>query len=282
MDEEGWFVGGTSIYANLFCSDFSEGPHDWCAAIMKEENTANLGKSIQEACCFCGGSTFKTTPPSLQPTSSPTLSFIPTIEPMPSSQPSDCENEPNWYFSSSDDHILDCDNIIINDTEDMCDRFKDIDYNGKTVLEACCICKGGTHKSRQPSDIPSLSQIPSLTPSASQQPSTKPSTFPSSMPSQSLLPSTFPTVTNGTVLDMQLCRHHGECRSEVCEEISLTESTCAPGVSFTPHPPFHTRFDPTAALTLRFTPRLLKDKLVQLTMRFLLIQGFIQPMEHFI
>ena len=235
MDEEGWFVGGTSRFAGFICSHISEGPLDWCAAILNEENTANFGKSIQEACCVCGGSTFKTTFPSLQPTSSPTLSFIPTIEPIPSSQPSDCENEPHWYFYSLDDHILDCDNIIIND---LCDRFKDIDYNGKTVLEACCICGGGKHQSRQPSDTPSLSQIPSLSPSVSEQPSTKPSTIPSSMPSQSLLPSTFPSVTNGTVLDMQLCRHHGECRSGVCEESSLTESNCAPGVSFAPPTPF--------------------------------------------
>jgi len=136
---------------------------------------------------------------------------------------------------------------IANNTDSFCNRYKYVEYKGKTATNACCNCGGGKLLSRQPSDTPSLSQTPSLTPSVSQQPSTKPSSFPSVLPSQSSLPSSFPSVTNMTVLDRKSCRHHGECRSEVCSEFSDTESICAPGVSFAP---FHTRFDPITVLTL--------------------------------
>ena len=228
VDEEGWFVGGNSSFAGLFCRSLYKGREGWCAAILSEQNSTNIGKSVQEACCFCGGSTFKSTVPSLLPTGSPSMSYIPTIEPIPSSQPSDCENEPDWHFFSIDNNILGCDNIISNDEEDMCARFSDIDYDGKTVMEACCICGGGKHQSRQPSDGPSLSQTPSSAPSTSAKPSKNPSAEPSFQPSESAVPSSFPSVTEGSVLDLRPCKHNGECKSQICLEQG---NICAPGVS---------------------------------------------------
>jgi len=232
VDEEGWVVGGKSDYAGLTCSHISNSSesNDFCSAILNQPDSANFGKTVNEACCICGGSTFKTTHPSLGPTSSPSLSSIPTIEPIPSSQPSDCLNEPNWYFNVT--HNLGCDSIIVFAEEDMCERFSNIDYDGKTVMEACCICGGGKHHSRQPSDAPSLSQMPSSLPTESAEPSDIPSTIPSPLPSQSAIPSSFPSVTQGSVLDLRPCMHGGECKSQTCSE---EYKTCVPGVSlFTP------------------------------------------------
>jgi hypothetical protein len=184
--------------------------------------------------CICDGGNSKSSIPSIDVTATPSVSSEPTASLLPtsapSSSPSQCIDDPNWFFDI--DPLMGCAEINGTDPEEFCNRYKFLEYEGKTATNACCICGGGKLLSRQPSESPSLSQTPSITPSVSQQPSTKPSTLPSSMPSQSSLPSSFPSVTNRTVLDMQLCRHHEECRSGVCSEISDTESNCAPGVSF--------------------------------------------------
>jgi len=235
VDEEGWTVGGMSKYQGLHCTQISTDSEKWCIAIMAESDTATFGKTINEACCVCNGSTFKTTFPSLVPSSPPSASPAPTIEPIPSSSPTDCEDEPDWYFNPN--QHLGCKSIV-DDPVDMCNRWKDHDYNGKTITDACCICNGGTHKSRMPSVEPSSSQTPSASPTASVEPTLLPSALPSTTPSQSMLPSNFPSVTSGTVLDIESCRHNEDCKSKVCSDYSFVSGLglCAPGVSITSSP----------------------------------------------
>jgi len=227
LDEEEWTVGGITDYKGLTCSQITipNKSTDWCEAIMAQTDHINFGKSVNEACCVCGGGTFKTTHPSSEPSTPPSLSFIPTIEPMPSSQPSTCIDEPNWYFNVT--HNLGCASIKESEADFICVQFKGIDYGGKTIIDACCICGGGKHQSRQPSDAPSTSQIPSLLLTASVQPSDQPSEFPSSEPSKSMRPSAFPSFSSGRIFDTKPCRYSQDCKSSVCTE----EGLCAAGVS---------------------------------------------------
>lgn len=189
---------------------------------MKVLDSANFGKAINEACCICHGSTFKTTYPSLEPSSSPSVSSLPTIEPIPSSSPSDCEDEPKWFFDL--EHRLGCASIV-KDPVHFCDVWKDVDYNGKTIMDACCLCKGGMHKSREPSIAPSFSQIPSAPPTETVAPSFLPSDLPSTTPSESMIPSQFPSGV-GTIIDGKSCKYGLECKSGSC-----TSNICERGVS---------------------------------------------------
>ena len=226
-DEEGWTVGGNTMYTNLTCSQITvpDESTNWCEAIMAKTDHVNFGKSVNEACCICGGSTFKTTYPSLEPSISPSVSFLPTIDPMPSLQPSTCVDEPNWYFNVT--ASLGCASIKENEADVICEQFEGIDYDGKTIIDACCICGGGIHQSRQPSDVPSMSQAPSFLPSASVQPSDTPSILPSFLPSTTSRPSEFPMEANGSILDDMPCRYENECKSGLC----TVERQCKAGVS---------------------------------------------------
>ena len=222
VDEEGWIVGGSSVYAGLTCTDFPSQSDKWCNAILQETDSINFGKAIDQACCVCHGSTFKTNFPSFEPSAFPSVSAVPTIEPIPSSSPTDCIDEPNWYFDSV--NKLGCDAIT---ESDLCSRLANIDYQGKTVTAACCVCEGGTHKSRQPSIQPSISQTPSDVPSVSTEPTLLPSDLPSTRPSESVAPSEFPSAL-GSIIDAKPCRYDMECKSGECTD----DDKCAIGVSY--------------------------------------------------
>jgi len=224
LDEDGWAVGGDSIFTGLTCKQIDIG-ENWCKAIMAETGHASAGKSVNEACCVCGGSTFKTTFPSSEPTMLPSISHVPTTKPVLSTHTSTCEDEPNWYFDVVDN--LGCASIKEEESDAICEQFQEIDYDGKTILDACCICGGGKHQSRQPSDTPSTSQIPSLLPSLSSQPSDQPSLFPSTDPSRSSIPSNFPSFSNGIIYDSKPCRYSQDCKSGDC----TVDGLCAAGVS---------------------------------------------------
>lgn len=223
-DEEGWIVGGnaTQPFAGMKCADIGEEDAEtWCGVILKQPNSTYLGKSVDEACCACNGSKFQTIFPSNSPTDAPSVSHNPTIEPEVTSAPSACVDEPGWHFFADEEHQLGCDNLVVNEAEDndMCDRFKDVFSDGKSVLTACCVCGGGINLSRQPSSAPSTSQAPSTTPSLSNQPSIGPSDIPTSTPTISMEPSSFPSFpsdSSGFVLDGKTCRNNYECLSRVC------------------------------------------------------------------
>ena len=230
IDEEDWFVGGDSSFGDLTCSSIASSTYlarsklsssELCEAIKNEPDSMNFGKAVDEACCVCGGSAFQTTYPSSGPSFKPGSSHNPTMEQISSSQPSDCVDEPEWYWHFNNTHKLGCDYIIVNNEEDMCIRLSKIDYDGKTALEACCVCGGGFLQSRQPSDEPSLSHMPSTMPSKSSRPSEFPSAVPSSIPSESAVPSSFPSYSAGTILDINPCKFNGECKSGHCTEQNL-------------------------------------------------------------
>jgi hypothetical protein len=226
IDEEGWTVGGNSEYAGLNCTEFPIQSDDWCIAILKVSDSTNFGKAIDEACCVCHGSTFKTTYPSSEPSALPTVSAIPTIEAIPSSSPTDCIDEVNWYFDS--EKKLGCDALADPQYADKCNRFRYIDYQGKTSTDACCICNGGIHQSREPSIYPSISQNPSVSPTVSIEPSLLPSDKPSALPSESSAPSQFPSASR-TIIDNKSCRYDGECKSNICtgDEQECQEGLCS-------------------------------------------------------
>jgi len=178
-----------------------------------------LGKAIDEACCFCHGSTYKTTYPSSEPSGFPTLSSVPTIEPMPSSQPSVCIDEPNWYFNVT--HNLGCEALAKNPV-DKCERFSTVEYMymEKVTYDACCVCGGGIHHSTQPSDNPSLSpsDIPTMSPSSSSAPSDVPSrrtAEPSSSPSLSQEPTNYPSMEPKSRFGGNACNYDSECKGEM-------------------------------------------------------------------
>ena len=85
VDEEGWVVGGNLTdsvnqpFAGTSCAQLSNytDPEPWCKAILNQPNSTYLGKAVDEACCACHGSTFKTNYPSIAPTIQPSISSYP-------------------------------------------------------------------------------------------------------------------------------------------------------------------------------------------------------------
>ena len=231
VDEEGWVVGGSTQYAGLTCDAISINPDNWCSAIMNIPDSMNMGKAINEACCFCNGSTYKTTYPSTEPSGFPTLTAVPTIEPIPSSQPSECFDEPDWYFNVEEQ--LGCLNLADN-PEDKCARFSTVEYmhNEKVTYDACCICGGGIHHSTQPSDDPSVfpSDTPTMSPSTSSAPSNIPSrrtAEPSDGPTLTQTPTDFPSMEPESKFHGDNCNYSSECIGEMI----CMKKYCSSGVS---------------------------------------------------
>eukprot|EP01083_Nonionella_stella_P031885 87231_1 len=101
IDEEGWEVGGYSMYKGINCTDILSDTDNWCSII---QSIPNAGKSVSEACCDCGGGSHQTIFPSTSPTTPPTASHVPTQQHFPSetptAAPTECEDEPNWVFAT--------------------------------------------------------------------------------------------------------------------------------------------------------------------------------------
>ena len=233
-DEPGWYVGGSSAYAGLTCVDFAANPDSWCDAIAAIDDHANNGKSISEACCYCGGSDYQTIYPSKAPSSTPSLSSVPSIHPTgsdqhpsehPSNQPTGCVDFPDWYFNI--DTGLGCDDLAIA-PDSLCVTFGDIDYNGRTASLACCVCGGGDHFSTPPSDFPSSdpSSPPSSTPSISAAPTQAPSAEtlpPTGSPTLTMMPSIYPSAFPRTLSLGDSCRYDAECESN----LDCVDNVCA-------------------------------------------------------
>ena len=117
---------------------------------------------VSQACCVCGGGDHQSSSPS---TSHPTMHAYPTTT--PSTEPSNCRDEPGWFFDKKEDGTeLGC-SALDGDPAVMCERFGQIEHDYKTAALACCVCGGGDHQSVFPSSTPS--SLPST------EPSTKPS-----------------------------------------------------------------------------------------------------------
>ena len=112
----------------------------WCEFFS---SYVNNGKTTYEACCACGGGTHVDVEPSSQPSTSsnPSSSYAPSTTQQPSIQPSECVDEPGFFWDS--DLGYGCDVL----TSSFCNTFSSIVSNGKTTLTACCLCGGGRHVS---------------------------------------------------------------------------------------------------------------------------------------
>ena len=216
-DEEGWVVGGQSIYRGMNCTQLASETEDWCSAIGNVPGHSYNGKGVHEACCICGGSTYTTTFPSTVPSLKPTMSSFPTIkyEPsaLPTDQPSQCVDEDGWKFEFGGVD-LGCRAVSENPTE-FCERFSSVFYMDKNTYNACCDCGGGNHVSVKPSTVPSTSPTssPSSRPTSSPEPTKTASVSPSVSPSVSLAPSNYPTAEVGSKFDGDNCNVDSECRN---------------------------------------------------------------------
>ena len=252
VDEEDWIVGGNSTYAGFTCAQLSSMNNTkWCEAIMQQFNSTYHGKAVNEACCACDGSKFRNIAPSSVPSEKPSISESPSMNTfpssVPSSEPTKCVDEPNWYFYNDTGHQLGCEDLIVNYTIgiDMCERFKNIYSDSKTVTTACCLCGGGINVSRAPSDTPSLSQIPSHSPSLSSAPSDAPSNIPTNSPTVSIAPSNFPIAMNARVLDEKVCRAKSECFSGRCLLPPLVNITVISNQTYETEDPQGVRYNTT-------------------------------------
>jgi len=76
--------------------------------------------------------------------------------------PSDCSDESGWQLILGEDTIAGCEVVSGIDTNgdyfELYDFWKNNPpYNGRTVLEACCACGGGTHVTNSPTQFASVS-----------------------------------------------------------------------------------------------------------------------------
>ena len=208
----------------MTCEDI-ETNQEWCPTIWAIPDHAYNGKGINEACCYCGGSKFFSTYPSKAPSSKPTISARPTViseapSVVPSSQPSECMDEPDWYFNIQE--TLGC-SVINQQPEQLCEQFKDDWHMDKNTYLACCECGGGRHRSVAPSSLPSSlpSVLPSTNPSLSFLPTQDITQKPSITPTLSTKPSFFPSIEERrTVYDSEACNFHGDCKNELSQCIN--------------------------------------------------------------
>lgn len=143
----------------------------------------------------------------------------------PSPSPTECRDEPNWFYDEINGKQLGC-AVFDGNPEEMCERFGEIEHNHKTAYLACCVCGGGDHQSVHPSSIPSLepSRKPSTQPSISIEPSLLPSGLPtnfpslvpshepSSNPTESIEPSGVPSDQKFSLLPGDPCHYDAECQ----------------------------------------------------------------------
>lgn len=129
------------------------------------------GKSLNEACCICGGGNHVQVEPTYHPSLRPSLrlptkpSISRSNEPSlliqkslsPSTSPFMCEDEPDWSLSSSRGFQMTCSDIT---QRAFCAVASSLDnLTGKLINKACCICGGGKHviiEPRSPTLVPTL------------------------------------------------------------------------------------------------------------------------------
>ena len=90
----------------------------WCKSIAAEYSS---GKCVLEACCFCGGGIL--------------------IEEA-------CSDNIDWNIGGN----FGCKEIgemTPSKASDFCDTMKEFEFDGLAAKDACCACKGGTHKKHQ-------------------------------------------------------------------------------------------------------------------------------------
>ena len=189
-DEDGFWSGKT-------CTDISELPSFWCEYLAQYERS---GFNSIDACCVCGGGTRDDPTPPLRPGATASPSAVPSPIPSISSSeaPSQCVDEPGWYWDEEMNYSCE------ENSPSFCDTLSSIWNKGKNVLLACCVCGGGQHvpyvPSTEPSAEPSLSHVPTSSSAPTVQFSSSPSSRPSSEPSvpPTFIPSGLPSIAPST------------------------------------------------------------------------------------
>ncbi len=137
-----WKVGGDSKYANFTCADIesTEHPSKYCEAIENLNDGIFENRVVSQACCVCGGGSFiesNTAMPSGVKSMKPSISAIPTMKispsAAPSSKPSECVDDPNWFFDESTE--MTCEHLSGPNAAELCERF-DTNSNGKSSYQA--------------------------------------------------------------------------------------------------------------------------------------------------
>ena len=131
IDDGDWVLPITGT-TSITCAGITE---LLCTFYSKPEYISN-GKVANDACCKCGGSEFYE---------------------LPSSQPSQCEDVPDWKLENTDTGCGAYDGA----SDIVCELAAS--NSGIRAVDACCGCGGGTHISPVPSLAPS--SIPSNAPS---------------------------------------------------------------------------------------------------------------------
>ena len=130
---DSWKVGGESKYANLTCTDIenTDHPYKYCEAIENLNDGIFENRVVSQACCVCGGGSY-IDPNTVMPSSAmPTMKISPSVA--PSSKPSECVDDPNWYFDESTE--MTCEHLSGPNAAELCERF-DTNSNGKSSYQA--------------------------------------------------------------------------------------------------------------------------------------------------
>ncbi len=146
VDEPDWVLGGTTLYASISCDDIksqdSSTTSSWCDFLDSHYNATVGGKTASEACCDCGGGDHHTPSPSSSPSSNPSTSQAPSHEFFPSasptSQPSECLDEPGWTFTDDSGQTLGCDALATNPGK-LCFAVESVFFESKPASLACCV-----------------------------------------------------------------------------------------------------------------------------------------------
>ena len=129
----------------MTCTEINSLPlhSDFCLAILSLSDGSFEGRTVGQACCACGGGSYidtNTVSPSLSATDAPSISLQPSMVAYPSSYPtsvpSECVDEPNWFFDQ--EHKLGCTHIPLsgNNVQELCEKFSSAIFLDKTTYTA--------------------------------------------------------------------------------------------------------------------------------------------------
>ena len=148
QNDSNWRVGGTTQYKAMTCEDIESDPDLWCVYLDDPINAVFNDKRVSDACCKCGGGEHHSITPTSVPSSGPTTTSIPSLNPSnlsimptsnPSSSPTECRDEPGWTFTSESGVLLLGCKALEADPVKLCEVAGTIDYQSKPAKLACCV-----------------------------------------------------------------------------------------------------------------------------------------------
>ena len=158
-DESEWETYDPDGFGSgISCLQIAEQPSIWCKFLA---SYSFRGKSTFEACCVCGGGSHidvssslssnersKTQAPTTEnPSSENNIINEPSSTPVTATiPPTSCEDESEWGTYDPDKLASGVTCLQIAEQPSIrCDFFAPYSFRGKSTLEACCVCGGGSH-----------------------------------------------------------------------------------------------------------------------------------------